>query len=178
VLVGWPGKPDRIETWLRIMRALSRVHKSTLITRLNWAHEPGQRQRIVIWWGGLENNGDMMLLLAHLLRLNSEWSDSEIVVRSIARSEEERDFQEKGLEALLEEVRIPAVTDVIMQPESQSIAQTIHERSTGASVVFLGMQDPPPGTEADYARRLEELSSGLCTTVFVRNAGKFAGKLI
>jgi amino acid transporter len=178
VLVGWPKKPGRLETWLRISRALSRIHKSTLITRLNWVQEPGQRQRIVIWWGGLQNNGDMMLLLAHLLRLNPEWSDSQIVVRSIARSEEEREFQEKGLKALLDEVRIQADTDVIMQSDSRSIPEIIRERSAGASIVFLGLQDAEPGTEAEYARRLDELSSGLCTTVFVRNAGEFAGKLI
>ena len=178
VLVGWPQKPGRLEAWLRIMRALSRVEKSTLITRLNYLHEPGQQRRIVVWWGGLENNGDMMLLLAHLLKLNPEWDDARIVVRSIARSEEERRFQEKGLETLLEEVRIEAEADIITQPEGASIADTIHRKSAGASLVFLGMQDPPRGSEADYARRLEALANGLPTTVFVRNAGKFAGKLV
>ena len=178
VLVGWPKKQDRLAAWLRITRALSRIHKSTLITRLNWTQEPGQEQRIVIWWGGLENNGDMMLLLAHLLKLNPEWSDARIVVRSIARTEKERQFQEKGLGTLLEEVRIEAETDIIKPARSQSIAEVIHERSANASIIFLGMHDPPPGTEADYARRLDELTTGLCTTVFVRNAGKFEGNLI
>ena len=178
VLLGWPQKPGRLEAWLRIMGALSKINKSTLIARLNWVHEPGRSKRIVIWWGGLEHNGDMMLLLAHLMKLNPEWSDSRIIVRSIARNEEERQFQDKGLKAMLDEVRIEAETDVIKQPENQSIAETIKAYSAGASIVFLGMQDPVPGTEAEYGRRLEELSSGLCTTVFVRNAGKFAGELI
>ena len=178
VLVGWPSKPGRLEAWLRITRALSRIHKSTLITRPNWLHEPGQERRIVVWWGGLENNGDMMLLLAHLLKLNPEWSEARIVVRSIARSEEELHFQEKGLEALIEEVRIEAEAHIIEQPESGSIAETIHRHSAGASLLFLGMQDPPPGSEAEYARRLEKLANGLPTTVFVRNAGRFAGKLV
>lgn len=35
ILVGWPKKPGRLEAWLRLMRALSRVNKSTLITWLN-----------------------------------------------------------------------------------------------------------------------------------------------
>ena len=178
ILVGWPKKPGRLEAWMRIMRALSRLKKSTLITRLNWTGEPGQGRRIVIWWGGLENNGDMMLLLAHLLKLNPEWSDARIVVRSIARSDEEREFQEEGLRTMLQEVRIEADADIITKPDSQSIAETIQENSKGASIVFLGMQDPAPGTEAEYAARLEELASGLPTTVFVRNASEFAGRLI
>ncbi len=178
VMAGWPTKPGRLEAWLRIVRALGRVGKSTLIVRVNWAHEPGTEKRIDLWWGGLENNGDMMLLLAHLLKLNPEWADATVVVRSIARDEEERERQSQSLEAMLTEVRIEAHTDIIMKRADQSIADVIHTHSVDADMVFLGLQEPSPGTESDYARRLEELASGLKTTIFVRNAGEFAGKLI
>ena len=47
----------------------------------------GEERQIHIWWGGLQNNGDLMLLLAHLLRLNPEWIDARLTVRSIARSQ-------------------------------------------------------------------------------------------
>jgi amino acid transporter len=178
VMVGWPTKAGRLEAWLRIMRALSRAGKSTIITRLNWSHEPGQENRIDLWWGGLQNNGDMMLLLAYLLNLNREWRGARIVVRSIARSEQERDTQAEGLKALLAEVRIRADTEIIMEPPEASIADVIHAQSSDADVVFLGLRDPEPGTEEAYARRLEELVNGLNTTVMVRNAGEFAGRLV
>jgi hypothetical protein len=178
VMVGWPGKKGRLEAWLRIMRALSRTGKSTLIVRLNWAHEPGQEKRIDLWWGGLQNNGDMMLLLAHLLSVSAEWSGARIRVRSIARSEKERKAQAKALEALLPEVRIGADAEIIKKPKDASIAEVIHEHSARADLVFLGLQDPEPGTEAEYARRMETLVEGLNTTVFVRSAGEFAGRLI
>jgi amino acid transporter len=178
VMVGWPAKPERLAAWLRIMRAVTRVGKSMIITRLNWAHEPGQEPRIDLWWGGLQNNGDMMLLLAHLLSLNPEWSDARIVVRSVARSEQERESQLEGLAALLTEVRIFADTEVIMKPEDKSIADIIREQSAGADIVFLGLRDLEPGTEVEYGRRLEQLAAGLNTTVFVRSAGEFAGRLV
>ena len=178
VLVGWPSKPGRLESWLRIIRAISKAGKSTLITRLNWAHEPGQEKRIDLWWGGLQHNGDMMLLLAHLLTLNPEWRDTQILIRSIARSESERQDQTRALEALLAEVRIGAGTGIIMKPEDQTIAEVISANSATADVVFLGLQEPEPGTESEYAQRMEEIVSGLKTAVFVRNAGEFAGKLI
>jgi amino acid transporter len=178
VLVGWPSKPGRLESWLRIMRAISKAGKSTLIARLNWAHEPGQEKRIDLWWGGLQNNGDMMLLLTHLLTLNPEWRDARVLIRSIARSEDEQKNQTGALEALLAEVRIEADTEIIMKPEGQTIADVIRARSATADVVFLGLQDPEAGTESEYVQRMEEVVSDLRTTVFVRNAGEFAGKLI
>ena len=110
----------------------------------------------------------MMLLLAHLLKLNPEWCDSQIVVRSIAQSEEESELQEQGMKALLEEVRIAADMDIIEQTGSQTIVEIIHKYSAGAGIVFPGMKDPAPGTEAEYAQRLEHLP----TTVLVRMAGK------
>ncbi|UCF69451.1 MAG: amino acid permease [Acidobacteriota bacterium] len=178
VMVGWPSKPDRLEAWLRIMRALSRAGKSMLITRLQWRHEPGMQPRIDLWWGGLQNNGDMMLLLAHLLSVNPEWRDARIVVRSIARDEKEREVQIRSLAALLEEVRIRAETEVIMKPEEESIADVIKAQSRSADIVFLGLQEQEPGSEGGYARRLEQLAAALNTTVFVRSAGRFAGRLI
>jgi hypothetical protein len=178
VMVGWPTKPDRLVAWLRIMRAISRTGRSTLFVRLNWRTVPGREKHVDVWWGGLQNNGDMMLLLAYLLTLNPEWNDAKIVIRSIARSDEERRSQLEGLNALLSDVRIDAETRVIMKPEGKSIADVIHEQSSTADLVFLGLNDPEPGTVSDYARRMEQLTESLPTTVFVRNAGEFAGKLI
>ncbi|MGD8441758.1 MAG: Na-K-Cl cotransporter, partial [Holophagae bacterium] len=108
VMFGWSKRRERLASQIRIMRALANAGKSTIISRIAWAHEPGQQKRIDLWWGGLQNNGDLMLLLAHLLRLNPEWSNARLTVRSIARSEPERDSQHSGLAELLSENRIDA----------------------------------------------------------------------
>ena len=76
------------------------------------------------------------------------------------------------------EVRIDADTEVIMKPEGMSVADVIHEQSASADVVFLGLRDPEPGQEQVYARRMQELTAGLNTTIFVHSAGSFAGRLI
>ncbi len=178
VLFGWPTKPDRLEGQLRIMRAVSRAGKSTIIARLNWAHEPGQEKRIDLWWGGLQNNGDMMLLFAYLLRLNTDWDDARLVVRSIVNSQEEREQMEASLAKLIPEARIQAEPEIILKDGEESVPDIIHRHSHDADVVFLGLKEPEPGAEANYASRLIELTDGLRTTIFVRNAGEFAGNLI
>jgi amino acid transporter len=178
VMFGWSKRPERIASMLRIMRALSRAGKSTLIARINWAHEPGQQKLIDLWWGGLQNNGDMMLLFAYLLSLNSEWTDAKIFVRSIVGNEAERQQMATGLNNLIPEARIRAETQIIVKRPEQTIAEILHTYSHDSDVVFLGLRDPEPGTEAAYAQRLMELAGGLRTTIFVRNAGEFAGSLL
>ncbi len=179
VMFGWSKSRERVASQLRIMRAVANAGKSTIIARINWAHEPGQEKRIDLWWGGLQNNGDLMLLLAHLLRLNPEWADARLTVRSIARTERERDSQRSGLADLLAETRIEADTRVLYQPDpAVTVAEIVRAHSAKADVVFLGLMMPAFGDEEQYADRLDQLASGFRTTIFVRNAGRFAGDLL
>ncbi len=178
VMFGWPEKPDRLEAQLRMVRALAHLKKSTVIARLNWHLEPGQRKRIDIWWRGKQRNGDLMLLLAHLLRLNAEWEDTRIVVRSIVSNESKREGAEKDLASILPESRIQVDTEVIVKPADKTVVEVMHATSGDASIVFLGLMDPEPGTEAENARRLAQMVGGFNTTILVRNASEFAGRLV
>jgi amino acid transporter len=178
VMFGWSRRRGRLASMLRIMRAVSRAGKSTVIAKINWAHEPGQQKKIDLWWGGLQNNGDMMLLFAYLLRLNPEWNDARIMVRSIVDSQEERDHVAESLEALMQNVRIQAETQIIVRRAGQIVSDILKAHSGNADVVLLGLMDPKPGTEEEYADRLAELASGLHTTIFIHNAGRFAGRLV
>jgi len=178
VMFGWPQKTERLKSILRIMRAVSNIGKSTIIARLNWAHEPGQDKQIDIWWRGLKNNGDLMLLLAYLLSLNPEWNDSKIMVRSIVESSEEREKMVDSLNELVPATRIKAMNEVIIKPRDMTVVEVMHSYSSNSDVVFLGLMEPEPGAESEYAKRLIELSKGFNTTIFVHNAGEFAGHLI
>jgi amino acid transporter len=178
VMFGWPEKPERLAGLLRIMRAVSRFRKSTVIARLKWAGEPGQQQRIDIWWRGKQWNGDLMLLFAHLLRMNPEWRGARITIRSIVLDEKMREAREANLSELVRETRIQAETEVIVKPEDATVAEVIHRHSGRADVTFLGLMVPEQGREEESADRLAELAGGLNTVIFVRNASEFAGELV
>ncbi|UCE17997.1 MAG: amino acid permease [Gemmatimonadota bacterium] len=178
VLFGMPKKEDRLASILRVMRAISRMGKSTIIANLKWAHEPGTSKQIDLWWRGLQDNGDLMLLLAHLLNLNPEWRDAKIVLRSIVLQQEEREHMTANLNTLIAETRIRAKPEVIIKPPNRTVLEVMHALSHEADIVFLGLMEPKPGEEPEYAARLMKMVSGFNTTIFVRNAGEFAGHLI
>lgn len=178
VMFGWPQKQDRLESILRIIRSISSIGKSTIIAKLDWAHEPGQQKSIDIWWRGLQKNGDLMLLLAYLLNLNREWNNAKIIIRSIVENEKEKSKMVSSLNHLAPQTRIQVETEVIVRPHDKSVTEVMHEHSQNASIVFLGLMEPTTGQETEYARRLVELADGFNTTIFVRNAGEFAGSLV
>ncbi|MBC8192512.1 MAG: amino acid permease [Candidatus Marinimicrobia bacterium] len=178
VMFGWSNKPERLESMLRIMGLVARTGRSTIISRLNWAHEPGREMRIDIWWRGLQNNGDLMLLLAYLLSMNAQWRDAQITVRSIVENKKERTAMMNSLRKLVPASRIDAAMEVIIRPPDKSINDIMHENSGESDIVFLGIMPPKAGTEAEVAQKLDELASGFKTSIFVHNAGEFAGNLV
>ncbi len=178
IMFGWSDKKERLESQLRIMRAVSKIRKSTIISRFNKFDTTAAKNRIDIWWGGKHSNGDLMLLLAHLLNLNTEWKNAKVVIHTIILIEEDRDFMRLILEKMINDVRIKAEPNVIVKPKEESVTQMIYENSREADLVFMGLKLPDEGEEKSYVERLDELSEGLKTTIFVRNGEEFAGELI
>ncbi len=110
--------------------------------------------------------------------MNHEWQDARIIIRSVVSNENERKGMNVSIKTIVRNVRIKADIEVIIQPKNKTVVEVIHEYSKEADVVFLGLKDFEPGTEKEYEDQLVLLNSCLQTTVFVRNAGEFAGKLI
>ncbi|MEX2279625.1 MAG: amino acid permease [Acidimicrobiia bacterium] len=178
VMFGWSDKPDRQENVLRVIEKLALLGKSAVIGAVKQPRPNMERGTIHVWWGGLEQNGDLLVLLAHLLSQNPEWRGSEIVINSIATSEMVRERTTRLLSELTAGARIDATTNVIRRPDDVSVRDTIWENSRDADVVLLGLRGNEPGQEASYARRMEALMEGLPTVLFVRNAGAFRGQLL
>lgn len=178
LMFGWPNDDKGLAMLLRVTSALSRINKSAILARLPKVEGLTRHQRIDVWWGGLQHNGDLMLLLAHLLNLNPEWRQASVTLRTIVADEQEREPRATQLTELVTEVRIDAETDVLIRPPDRSVIDMMHEASRDADVVFAGLAIPEPGAELEYAGRLFKLADGFAATILVRNNEQFAGTLI
>ena len=179
IMFGWPEKRDRLLAMLRLLRAASNAERSTIIARLDGDGEPRSvTPRVDIWWRGKERNGDLMLLLGHLLLQSPRWRQGRLVLHTIVEDEASREPMEASLADLISEARIPADMHVIVQPANASVVDVVHRRSADADLVFIGLRDPAPGKEADYADSLTAVLESLPTTILVRNGSEFAGELI
>lgn len=178
VMFGWPDNHEGMVRLLKIMRTLEKLELSTIIARLPNPDGLERQSRIDIWWRGRQHNGDLMLLLAHLLTLNNEWRDSRIFLRTIIRRPDGYEAMSKKLGLLIEETRINAETDVIIKPTQNTFTQTMHQESKETDAIFLGLKMPTEDEIQGYARTLLELAVGPFGYIMVRNAGPYRGKLI
>lgn len=180
VILGWPDDRERLTNFLRVMRPLSRLNQSLLIGRAEPLAplQEGRRRTIHVWWGGLQRNGDLMLLLAYLLSRNAEWRNARIRILSLASNPMAKAQTERFLARLMPEIRIAAEIDVIIKPEGISVREMIHTESAGVDLVILGLALPEEGQETAYAQRIAELAEGLSSFFFVHNGSLFIGELV
>jgi amino acid transporter len=179
VMFGWSDKPERQRQTLEIIEQLASLGISAVICKPRPIDGIGHRRlRIDVWWGGLMNNGDMLVLLAHLLSLNPEWRDAAISIKSIATSEMMLERNRLLLDRVVRSARIRAMTEVKPKPEGTAILDLIRRGSEDADVVLLGLRSVSAAQAAGYARRLTEMIETLPSVLFVRSAGEFRGRLL
>jgi amino acid transporter len=178
VMIGWTDKPERRTMILRVVSNLAQLGMSAIIC-VPHEREWRRRQRVIhVWWGGLQQNGDLLILFAHLLSLNPEWRGSEIVINSIATNDMTMERNKGLMRKLIGASRIDATAEVILKPHGVKVQDIIRERSAHADIVLLGLAGTESGEESKYAARISEMAEGLPTVLFVRSAGEFRGQLL
>jgi len=181
VLLGWPKERKRFAEFLQLIRRLEQLKKSLIIGRMQPRYlspREGVERNIHVWWGGMQHNGDLMLLLAYLLTLNPDWRGARIQIMSIASNELVKAQTERYLMKLLPEIRIQAEQRVFIKPKDKSVRELIHAESSSAEVVLFGLATPKEGEEEAYAQRLEDLACDFPTVFFVKNSSMFVGELL
>lgn len=179
VMFGWTDKRDRRAERIQIIETLATLGISAVICKPHRQDIATNRaRRIDVWWGGLQANGDMLTLFAHLISLNPSWRDARITIKSLATTEMMMERNEIMLDQMIRSARISATPEVMLHSSDVPVMERIQEQSRNADVVLLGLRPVKPGDELDYADRLNEFVEGLPTVLFVRSAGEFRGRLL
>lgn len=177
VVFGWSGQDSKpLAKLLKQTRNLAQLEKCTLIYRD--VPNSSVNRDIVVWWKGKQHNGDLMLLLSHLLSLAKGWEHTRIVLKSIVNHDDIAATREKEFRSMLDDIRISATVSVLVKPPNVSLEEFIQAHSKSARLVFMGLPIPGVGEEQPYADTLARLTSGMPSTLLVRNAGPFRGHLV
>lgn len=169
IVFGWSEEKENQIRQLKITRKLSNINKNIILVRFkNNFDTTKQYNKIDLWWGGKEKNGDLMLLLAYLLKLNERWSKSELTIRSAVQNKEDQTKLSEEIKALLPKVKVKANVDILIS-ENKSFEEILHKNSKDADIVFLGLGNTQEGEEEEYSKKINSLSEKLKITVFVQN---------
>ncbi|MFK7765891.1 MAG: amino acid permease [Mariniblastus sp.] len=172
VLLGWPSDSDKADSFSAILRSITSLERSVISVRFNEAAlEAAPRAvplgTIDVWWRG-HQNGELMLLLAHLLAQNQVWRSRPIRLLRTIENEAGREEVLKHLEGLIEKSRIRATPHVIV---TENAKQGIQRTSRSAAIVFMGMAVPDEEHADEFFVRMNDLAGDLPRVVFIKSAG-------
>ncbi len=170
ILLGCPLDVERMEVFAGLLRNVSALGRSVVVLRRtdkpddDWMIPKGS---IDVWWRG-RANGELMVLLAHLILDHPQWQGKRLRLLRVVDNATASDEVRLHLRALLREARLKGSTKVVVSNDPASAIQTT---SRNAAFVFLGMQPPEPGAEADFFYRTESLVGDLPRVALVQSAG-------
>ena len=107
LLIGWPGDVEKATPLVSTLRTVQNLGRNIVIGKLVDTETPKEVPpgTIDVWWRG-RKNGELMLLLAHLLKQNRDWRSRRIRLMRVVPSEEAKADVLEHLQGLADEARI------------------------------------------------------------------------
>ena len=175
VLLGWPTKRDNNPQYIQMLRDMVTLDRSLLIVQYHLVRGFGKRRRIDIWWGGMQHNGGLMLLVAFLLTAHHSWHDAVVSIRTVVDDERQRQRAAEGINQVTSNARLHAKPVVLLR-NGRAIVDIMHEESAGADLVIAGLRLPRRAETAAFFERMNKLLSKMPTIVLVQSARNFVGE--
>ncbi|MGF1481093.1 MAG: Na-K-Cl cotransporter [Cyanophyceae cyanobacterium] len=171
VLLGDSEEATHRDRYCQMLAKLHQAKRSIIVLRENEERQFGFRRRTDVWWGGMQANGSLMLLLTYLLHTDRSWRNAKTYLKLVVPDATAADDAKKNLQALVNELRISAIPKVIIA-DGRSFTEILHSSSKDADLIFLGMAAPRENY-TQYYESLQARTKGLPTTVFVLAAPDF-----
>ena len=172
IVLGDSGEPSRREQYCQMITNIHKSKRNIVIFRANPQSSFGLRRRLDVWWGGKQENGSLMLLLAYLLRTDINWRNAKIHLKLVVPDHTAAAAAKSNLDNFVQGLRIDVVSEVI-EAQGRPFPDILHQSSQNADLIFLGMAKPKDNY-TNYYENLQERVSGLPSTVFVLAADGFA----
>jgi hypothetical protein len=167
-MFGWSSDEARISTFTRQIRTAMGMNMSLVVLKNGNGPVPRRKKRIDIWWRG-HRNGNLMVILAHLLTRNWAWDRTNLRVLRVIEDEAGRQPAVAALQELIDAARIEATAEAIVS--SVPFVEILHRHSRDATCVFLGVEAKALDDEGEWHKTYERMLQDMPTTLIVSSAG-------
>ena len=168
MLLGQTGTIDDCEKYCDMIAYFHAARRNVVILRSPPEDELQPIRafpRIDIWWGGMRDNGALMLILADQLCLSRRWRNATVTVKLMVPDEASVAAARQNLVNAIQQLRIDARPEVLVRG-NRTFPELLKKSSRDASLVILGMATPAENFSQYYAD-LQQRTANLPPTMFV-----------
>lgn len=167
IVSGWPGDKASSCKVVRLVNAAESLKISQVIVVDRGMPAPEKIKRVDVWWRG-RRNGALMMMLAHLMTLNWEWTDTRVRLIRVIGNEAGKEPSLMALKHLIADSRMIAEAEVVVS--DRPFIGILKEYSSDADAVFMGFESPDSENHTRWFENYEKLLDGLPTTILVQSA--------
>jgi solute carrier family 12 (sodium/potassium/chloride transporter), member 2 len=176
VIMGWGEESTHPEEFTHLVRSLLALDHNLLFIEQDEGRSFGKHETIDIWWRGLDRNGELMLLIAYLLKSSATWSRAKVRINVLVDSAETQNTAESSLRRVIDDSRVRAEPNVILRTDREkSIADHMVEISGNTDLVILGLREPLEDEKAHFVSHVTSFIDRLGTVLLVRASSQFEG---
>lgn len=166
VLLGDSEETDHRPRYCAMVEHFWRSKRNVVIVRDADRVGFGNRRRIDIWWGGLQGNGALLMILGYLLKTSLTWHQADVRLKMVVPTEAAAVDARRNLTQMLEQTRTGLKPTVLVSHDRPAL-DVLHDSSKGADLILMGIAAPDQGDFAAYFEQLRERTADLPCTVFV-----------
>jgi len=175
VLMGW-AKNTKDPIWFAGMtRTLSELDYNVLYLDHDKERGFGKRQLIDIWWRGINNHGELTLILLKFLLTSEDWHQARVRILMVNEGDHYRkEFMERNVQTVLDEFRVSATVKVINNElEGKLLYDIMKVVSADADLIMVDIPEFETGDEAGFVAKTNELVNIIGTTLLVKASSHF-----
>lgn len=165
IMLGATKIKENEQPYGELIQYLHQSRRNVLIFHTDeYIHFP-RIDSIDIWWGGLQQNGALMIILGYLLKSSVRYRNIKVTVKMVVSSQESKEESEVNLKRILENIRVPFDQQVMVLEKGQDFWELLN-RQIPADITFMGLAEPDENF-AVYYNQLQEKTKNLGPRVWV-----------
>ncbi len=165
IVMGDTENEDSIGDYSKMIATFHGLNRNVVIVHDNKEKLFGKRQIIDVWWGGLQGNGGLLMILSHLLKSSQRWRHATLRIKMVVKDEQGAQKARENLRRIINSIRIKAELEILISG-GRVFTDILTDSSKDADLIFMGMAEP--GEQfAKYYSNLHRNLDGLPTTVLV-----------
>ena len=174
IMMGASESATDRDRYCEVLDDLYRHQRNVVVVRDAESRGLGERRRIDVWWGGLQGNGSLLMILAYLLRTSLPFRGVDVRLKMVVPNARAAEDAHANLRRVIEATRTGVEPEVLVS-DGRPVLDQLQDASRDADLVLMGLRAPEEGL--DYVAYYEELmarTEGMPTTLFVLAAEEVA----
>ena len=174
VLMAWPGETEHPVWFTQMTQKLIDLDYNVLYLDYDPRWGFRKQEKIDLWWRGVSNNSELMLVLAKFIISSPDWSQASI--RILLPNNTNVDFKiiENRIQYVLDQFRVNAEIKIINNELDQKpLYELMKIHSSDADLVFVGIPEIEEGDVQSFVDNTNNLVKTIGTTLLVKASSQF-----